>query len=331
VKRNCKNEIHQVLHKHRDQAAKSDKKVGAETQEKREMVILGFFSTLFELGYKIESIYNIRQRHLVEVFNFLEDEGQSPSTIANKISIMRTFCNWIGKENMVKDSSYYVKDIASVKRTSVVQEDKSWVGNGIKVMEKLDEIREKDPSVALTLELSWAFGLRVREALMFRPNTDHDLQKGVLSVRDGTKGDRPRNVPIENNVQWDVLERAQKAADGKTDFLGKRGNSYIQMRSNFYNVLRACKITLKDNSISAHGLRHEYMHRSFQTLLGIEPPVRGGDLSQVDKKDFYPAIRKLVERAGHSREDIGAAYFGSRRIPTNSTLSGENNPQKRLF
>ena len=141
----CRNEIEKVLQENKDLAAIKDKKVSQGSQDKRRTVIHGFFSDLFYLGYKIESIYSLKDKHLVAVFKFLEEQKQSPSTIQNKISIMRTFCNWIGKTDMVKDSKEYVKDKASVTRSMVVKEDKSWVGKGVDVFAKLKEVALMDP------------------------------------------------------------------------------------------------------------------------------------------------------------------------------------------
>ena len=56
------------------------------------------------------------------------------------------------------------------------------------------------------------------------------------------------------------------------------------------------------------------MQESFKRLTGIEAPVRGGDLSQVNKYELHVASQKLMERAGHTRVSIGASYYGSRRI-----------------
>lgn len=103
----CRNEIELILQANRDKGASKAKKVGNKTQEKRMTVVRGFFSDLFTLGFKIESVYNLREKHLRAVFEKLEAEGQSPSTIQNKISIMRTFCEWIGKNGMVRGSTNY--------------------------------------------------------------------------------------------------------------------------------------------------------------------------------------------------------------------------------
>lgn len=307
-----KNELHLVFKEHRDKAAHKDKKVGTGTQDKRETVIYGFFAELLRLKFRIESIHSLKQKHLEAVFKFLESQGQAPSTIQNKISIMRVFCEWIGKYGMVGDSSLYVEDRASVRRSMVAKEDKSWDGKGVDVLAKVEEVSAKDKSVGIWLELCLAFGLRVREAIKSRPGMRTDGTH--FFVWEGTKGGRPRVVPIENEVQKDVIERAVKLVDGKTGYLGVRGKTYTQKRDKFYNTLKACGITLSEEGVTAHGLRHQYMQESFKRLTGVDAPVKGGDLSELDRDEFHLASQKLMERAGHTRVTIGASYYGSRRI-----------------
>ena len=308
----CKYEIVKVLEDNKDTAAHKDKKVGQGTQDKRKTVIYGFFSDLFSLGYKIEHITNLKEKHLLAVFHHLEEQEQSPATIQNKISIMRVFCEWIGKHGMVKDSAFYVTDASSVRRSMVAKEDKSWDGKGIDLMDKLPEIKEYDPTVAIQLELCWAFGLRAKEAMMLRAAVSHEGD--FLMVREGTKGDRSRVVPVTNGVQKEVLRRAKELSDKKTGFLGTRGHTLMQKRNRFYYVMKKFGITLHENEISAHGLRHEYMQRRFSEMLGIAPPVKGGSLSELDRQELHVASQKLMEEAGHTRVSIGAAYYGSRKI-----------------
>ena len=307
----CRNEIHVICKENRGNSARLEKNVGTATQDKRRTVILGVFSDLFHLGFKIESIVNLKQKHLKAVFYFLEEQGQAPSTIQNKISVMRIFCGWIGKHGMVGDSTNYVKNKTSVRRSMVVKEDKSWIGNGVDVFSKLQEIGKLDIAVMLWMEICLAFGLRIKEAICVRVAIAQDGD--CLIVREGTKGGRSRVIPIENDLQRDVLRRALAEADGKTGFLGVRGHTYEQKKNHCYYILKKCGLTLSEVGVSAHGLRHQYMHESFKNLLGIEPPVRGGDLNKVDKDKLLIATWKLVERAGHSRAAIGASYYGSRR------------------
>ena len=307
------NQIAMLLKSNNYNAARKTKKVGQDTQNKRASIIKGFFGDLLHLGYKIEDVRNLKVKHLEAVFKFLEAEGQSPSTLQNKISVMRTFCGWIGKKGMVRESWKYVDSKSSVRRSMVVKEDKSWEGNGVVLVDKLAEIAEKDKVVAIELELCLAFGLRVKEAVMLRPAASH--QGDFLLLREGTKGDRSRIVPVTDEVQRDVLARAKLIADKKTGFLGGRGKTLEQKKRRFYTVMESFDITLRGEGVSAHGLRHEYMQREFKRLLGIDAPVKGGDLSKIDKDEFHTASQILMEQAGHTRVSIGASYYGSRRIP----------------
>lgn len=326
IPKRLNNQIEIVLQQHKDKAAHKDKKVGQGTQDKRRAVIKGFFADLIRMRnprYSIKSIYNLKQKHLKAVFSYLEKQGQSPSTIQNKISIMRTFCVWLGKPGMVGDSLKYVEDRSSVRRTTVVQEDKSWEGNGIDVMGLIQNVTDKDESVGMWLELCLGFGLRVREAIKFRPSIDGEY--GMISVLEGTKGNRPRVVPIENQVQRKLLERAKALADGKTGMLGTRGKTYEQKRRRFYTIMESVGITLKDEGVTAHGLRHQYMQESFKRLTGVDAPVKGGDINSIPANEFHVATLKLVERAGHTRPTIGASYYGSRRRkkPLQAMISAE--------
>ena len=232
---------------------------------------------------------------------------------------------------MVRDSTNYVKDKASVRRSTVVKDDKSWVGQGIDVAAKIAEVAAESKVVAIQLELCLAFGLRVLEAISLRPAvaSEGEFMGAAVHVRDGTKGGRSRLVPIENEVQQDVLARAKALSDKKSGFLGNRGGDDEQRRKHFYYVLKKCGITLAQDGITAHGLRHQYMQESFKRLLGIEAPVRGGDLSQVDPDELQVASQKLMERAGHSRVSIGSAYYGSRRVKKSSSVPSSGTPHPK--
>jgi len=64
------------------------------------------------------------------------------------------------------------------------------------------------------VEMCWAFGLRREETVEMRPGVGDNGD--VLFVIDGTKGKRARNIPIRNELQRAVLEKAKLVADKKT-------------------------------------------------------------------------------------------------------------------
>ncbi|OGT01905.1 MAG: hypothetical protein A3F73_00180 [Gallionellales bacterium RIFCSPLOWO2_12_FULL_59_22] len=318
IPKRLRNEILTTIQVNRSKAAHKEKSVGYSTQAKREQVVLDFFMALIYLGYKIESVHSLKQKHLVAVFNFLEiagedKRGQAPSTIQNKISIMRTFCGWIGKAGMVGDSYKYVRDKTSVRRTNVVQDDLSWVGNRVDVQEIVAKIREMgDERVAVWVEQCWVFGIRIQESVLMRPGIG---DKGeALYVREGTKGGRDRHVPIKTPEQRAVLEKAKALMDKKTGFLGKRGKTPEQNYQHFRDFMRKkMGITKADKGVTCHGLRHQYAQEQHKDLAGVDAPIKGGDISVVTPDEYNSVTRTLMEHLGHSRVSIGSAYYGSRR------------------
>ena len=305
-------ELIEIMRENLTRGATKDKKVGGETAEKRKEVILTFFGDLLYLKYDLRSIYDLKQKHLEAVFKFLEAQGQSPATLQNKISIMRIFCEWMGKHGMVTDSSRYVANPFSTKRSMVATEDKSWEGNGVNLMEKIELIRKEDERSAGVLLLCYGFGLRIREAVMMNVFKSDDDR--VLMVVNGTKGGRARHVPIEHEWQRNLLDDVKGIVDQVSGKLIMRGVTTENWIRRVYYLMKKHDLTLADSGVSAHGLRHQYMHERFEEQLGIPAPVKGGDISLIDKKEFDDATARLMERAGHSRPTIGASYYGSRRM-----------------
>ena len=73
------------------------------------------------------------------------------------------------------------------------------------------QIESQAPRVALVLRLIFAFGLRLQEASLFRPQWDD--RGDYIQVIAGTKGGRPRQVPVETAQQRDVLALVHQACE----------------------------------------------------------------------------------------------------------------------
>lgn len=315
IKPHVRHELNKLIKQNIERGVRRDV-VGEKTKDTRKEVIKNFFSDIFYLGFKIESVYNLKQKHLSGVCQLLESMGQAPSTIQNKLSHMRIFCEWIGKAGMVGEASSYVVNPLSTKRTMVVQEDKSWEGNGIDVAEMIETIRKEDPKVGAALWLYYGFGLRFKEAVMM--NVFKSVDGNVLTVVHGTKGGRIRSVPIEYDWQWGILEIVKGVVDQQTGKLAQRGKTVLQSERRIRTLLEKHKLTMAQLGVTAHGLRHQYMQERFKEMTGVDAPVKGGDISVLDKKEFDAVTGKLMERAGHSRLTIGASYYGSRRMKKKS-------------
>jgi integrase len=141
--------------------------------------------------------------------------------------------------------------------------------------------------------------------MMLRP---HLADKGgYLDVSVGTKGGRPRAVPVNMPEQRTLLEAAKDMAASKTASTSDPGKSLKQWKNHYYYVLKTCKVG-KEFGLTAHGLRHAYANSRYKDLSGQDTPVRGGKVS--DRETDRAARLQLAEELGHSRESVTTYYLG---------------------
>lgn len=160
--------------------------------------------------------------------------------------------------------------------------------------------------MARVLRLQHAFGLRVQEASLLNPARDAQ-EPDCLRVVAGTKGGRPRAVPIETEAQRALLREAENQAR-------RTGHSMIppqydlkQWLTRCYTVLARHGVTRKHGLVT-HGLRHQYANDRYEELTGEPSPVRGG--VPVNARDDQAARQELTARLGHARPSITHAYYG---------------------
>lgn len=280
------------------------------TQAKRAEVIHAAMRQLYKLGYRIPSPRSFGQRHMRALATYWEAQGLKD--IQTRISIMRTFANeWLGKPGMIGESWRYVNNPESVKRKYVTNLDKTWTGQGIDVAAKLAAIRQEDERTAMALELMFAFGLRIREALLLRPHRDVDGE--LLRVTRGTKGGRPRTTPIDKAIQDDVLARAKLLVDDKHAGLIPRGRTLKSYYDHVYYIYGHKFGLNRKNGTPPHGLRHEYLAARYEELTGEKAPIRAEPGARAPENDLA-ARQQIAEEAGHSRPYIAGCYVGTWRV-----------------
>ena len=308
-------ELATILKRHNERASVRDKIVGFETKQKRADVLYASFNELRDLGYRMENPRNYREKHMQVLARHWEAQGQSPSTIQNKISIFRVFARWIGKDGMIKDSRAYVSAPSVVKRDQVVRVDKSWSANDIDFDRVWNSLNAYDERAGAQLLVIRAFGLRRKEAVTFRPfiAERHGENFHDIVVEFGTKGGRPRSVPIELEEQRFALEYAKKIAGTPMGHIGWEGLTLQQSIWRFGNLMKKFGITKKELGVTAHGLRHEYANDKYERHTGKPTPVRGGVKGDVEQDADKLARQQTSEALGHSRLSITGAYCGSFR------------------
>jgi integrase len=275
-------------------------------------------------GMAVTSPYAIRQKHVRWLVRYwVEDRKLNVGTVELRLTHLRAFMSWMGKANMVGRLDDYTVRPEGYVRGYVAKEDRSWEGKGIDALAKIAEIEVTDRHVALQLKLEAGFGLRAKESWRLRPALDI-LPSGMVHVHDGTKGGRPRRVPIEFDWQYDLLGQAARLAQATNpgrESLIPATYTQKQWRRRFYTVLEKHGVTKNGAGVTAHGLRHQYLQQMYQRHSGQAAAVKGGGKVK-DAAAHHEAMRKVVEAAGHSRATKANAY-----LSTYATQRAQDRPE----
>ena len=286
-------ELEELVKANGKDAIRQNKIVSHETRQSRMEKLIRSFRELRGLGFRLESPHNLQQRHVTALAKYWESRGLSSSTIANRISVLRALSIWIGKPNMIRKAADFVDDPNSVRRKEATTEDKSWSASGIDIDALINMVEQYDWRTGLQLKLMRAFGLRRKEAVMFRP---HMADIGVcIRVRDGTKGGRERAVPKETAEQYALLAYAKSKVKNVTGHIGHPDLTLSQAIRRFVYVLAKFGITKDALGVTSHGLRHQHLNDLYEKLTGVPSPVRNGSLSaDLDARSFDPELQERV-------------------------------------
>lgn len=271
-----------------------------------------------KVGMRVQNPENWGERHIAPVVRYwYVTKGVDPKTLETYLSRLRCLAEWVGKPGMVKHASYYLPEIdrEALRVSTAAKASKSWVENGIDMVAKLAEAAALDWRLGSMLSLELAFGLRRKEALHCRPWV---ADRGeFLSVFPGeAKNGRPRLIPIETEVQRQVLDKV-KLLVGKRERLAwptkKNGEpATLEYWESRYNKLMArLGLTLRDCGVTGHGLRSQFAENT-ALLHGIITKTLDGKKGHSPDRDAYNAARFYLSQAlGHNRETIVSAYGGS--------------------
>jgi hypothetical protein len=172
----------------------------------------------------------------------------------------------------------------------------------------LSEVREQLGSrAAAVVELCRELGLRSKEASLIdaRAALSEALARNAVTISDGTKGGRSREVPITSERQIEALSRAA-AAQGSDRSMIPRDETWKTWREGDLRAVR--EIVREHTSEGLHGLRAAFACERYQSLTGSPAPVVGG--SGVDRDLDREARQAISEELGHGRIDITNEYLG---------------------
>lgn len=305
-------ELDRYLMSHEHQRANPTKGVtSTATRKERRLHLRLAFAQLWQMGYRMKSVTNLRVRHVEALVRRWSEEGLAAGSLHNRISHLSTFAGWIGKAGMVRRPVDYL-DKERVGRTYIAKEDLSWEGRGLDVAETIQRAKELDERFALYLTLQRAFGLRVKESIEFRPHLAIAADGCTIEVFEGTKGGKRRSVRIRDEEQRKALQWALEVArNSKGERLRWPDRTYLQATRRFYYLMERMGITKKETGTSAHGLRRGFAIGGYVAETGLPTPVQGGALGQIDRATHQRAAQRTSLDLGHARIPISGAYYGS--------------------
>lgn len=283
-------------------------------------VLYRSFDRWHKLGYRIESPQNIKPHHIQILVKDWWKDGQSPKTMQNDLSRIRTMFTKMGKDKKsvksVKDYLPHVDPKLLIVSTIAV-ESKSPSEKGVNVYGLLQKADDVDMRFGLMLRLQLSFGLRVKEVLHTNPSAATIDDSAYRLYEGETKGNRVRFIRIMSKDQEQVLgEVAAKLK--KREFLrwpetphGKPSD-YKWARNRYYELCKRIGLSLSRNGAVPHGLRAQFAENA-KLIKGEVPKTLGGHSGQMSKDDRELMEGGIKEDLGHSfhRRDITAAYYGS--------------------
>ena len=169
-----------------------------------------------------------------------------------------------------------------------------------------DEVGERAGAV---VELARELGLRSKEASLLdaKAALAEAQARGHVTVSDGTKGGREREVPITSEGQREALERAA-AAQGDARAVMPPGENWQSWREG--DLRSARELVQEHTGGGLHDLRASYACQRYETLAGHAAPCTG---AAIQDRDRDAAARLAVaEELGHGRAEVTSEYVGGR-------------------
>lgn len=301
-----------------------------QTQE----VMATFCRRLHRLGYFLEDVSSLREKHIRAVVRSWWEDRMSPKTMQNQYSRLKIFCSWINKRDIInhqrKGVAFYIPEahpeVFTVK--TVAENSRSWSGNGLDIQKIVEKALAQDYRHGVMLSMGLAFGLRKKEMLLLKPWKADKSE--YLEISDNVaKNGRYRTIPIEKGDMGKAQRRALTLAKEmckRHEHMGWPGLTLKQSENRYYYRMSQLGLTKAELGVTGHGARAEYAELAL-LLEGVVPPTLGGNAADVPRLKREAAIQKVAEALGHNDNHTSSAYYGSFAKPqTMNRLGGRVGP-----
>lgn len=266
------------------------------TQAARRHILTMCAQQLKEAGFYNLAPSGLKQKHIQTLVSKWLNEDIGSGAIKNRMAHLRWWAEKIGKQNVIaRNNTFY----GVPRRVYVTNHSKALTLDS----EKLAKI--KNEWIRCSLELQKAFGLRREECLKFQPQYA-DLGDHIRLKDSWTKGGKAREVPIRNDYQREILNKAHALA---------KNGSMIPADKTYVEQMRLYEGLTKYAGLSKmHGLRHNYAQERYKELTERDCPAQSGktskELTKEEKAQDLEARLQISRELGHEREEVTAVYLG---------------------
>lgn len=251
---------------------------------------------LREMGHELPSARSIKPKHIEKLVAKWKADGLTTGTIKNRLSWVRFWTAGSRRGSVVAKSN---ADLGVALRAT-------FNGNraGATTGAQLAKLDERD---ALAVRLQMAFGMRVEESVLFRP--EQAVQGDALHMQASwCKGGRARVIPITHERQRVLLDELRSVVgDGCLVPAGEKSVTYRKRLDR-----RTWAAGIRDK----HKHRHWYAQWRYRTLTGRDCTAAGGrpyeQMTGRERRQDWQARQTITRELGHERREITDAYLGYR-------------------
>ncbi len=198
----------------------------------------------------------------------------------------------------------------SISERSQVRQDAPGALDRTAYSRALDAVRaEVGERAAAVVELARELGLRSKEASLLdaRAALAEASERGAVTITEGSKGGREREVPITSPGQVQALERAAQA-QGDARAVMPPGENWQSWREG--QLRDARELVQAATGGGLHDLRAAYACQRYESLTGHAAPCAGGEIH--DRAADLAARLEISAELGHGRVDVASEYLGGR-------------------
>ncbi|EPX6970177.1 integrase domain-containing protein [Vibrio parahaemolyticus] len=276
---------------------------------------LRMFTEHLKDHFQIKDLRKVEREHVLSFANYLNDRFErgeiSASTAQNYLAPVN-----VAMENARLDSNCRVegvRDAGLPHRTGIATQDHSATPKAHQ-----NVIQNVSERLGVQLELQRELGLRLKESCLL--DAKHALKQSLseqyVRIEFGTKGGRPRQIPIYSQSQLDALQRAA-LLQGHDSSLIPKDQTWSEYQSQVYREMSL-------QPLNCHQERHHYANAMYERLMGAKSPVQSQTPHQLHHKYLAEVLsiplREAKIRDEQARLNIAQALGHSRTSITNNYL-----------